>query len=70
MKKYARILSKDFIFVRVDLYELGNEIRLGELTFIPLNSFFRCKNREQEIEIGKDLNINKYKNNWKSLLMS
>ena len=70
MKKYARILSKDFIFVRVDLYELENEIRLGELTFSPMNSFFRCKNRRQEIEIGQELNINKYKNNWKNLLMS
>ena len=70
MKKYARILSKDFIFVRVDLYELENEIRLGELTFAPMNSFFLCKNRQQEIEIGQELNIDKYKNNWKNLLMS
>ena len=40
MKKYASKLSKDFKFVRVDLYELENEIRLWELTFIPMNSFF------------------------------
>ena len=57
MKKYAKILSQDFKFVRVDLYELENEVRLGELTFIPMNSFFRCKNKEQEIEIGKELVI-------------
>jgi hypothetical protein len=57
MKKYARILSKDFIIVRVDLYELENEIRLGELTFAPMNSFFLCKNRQQEIEIGQELNL-------------
>ena len=57
MKKYAIILSKDFKFVRVDLYELENEIRLGELTFIPMNSFFYCKNKKQEIELGKDIII-------------
>ena len=61
MKKYAKILSKDFKFVRVDLYEFKNEIRLGELTFIPMNSFFFCKSRNQEIELGKDIIINKYK---------
>ena len=55
MKKYALLLSKDFKFVRVDLYELKNEIRLGELTFIPMNSFFHCKTKEQEIELGKDI---------------
>jgi hypothetical protein len=60
MKKYAIILSKDFKFVRVDLYELENEIRLGELTFTPMNSFFYCKNKEHEIELGKDIIINKY----------
>ena len=58
MKKYAMLLSKDFKFVRVDLYELENEVRLGELTFIPMNSFFFCKNKIQEIELGKDLIIN------------
>ena len=57
MKKYAKILSKDFKFVRVDLYELKNEIRLGELTFIPMNSFFYCKSKEQEIELGKEIII-------------
>ena len=57
MKKYAIILSKDFKFVRVDLYELENEIRLGELTFAPMNSFFYCKNKEDEIELAKDIII-------------
>ena len=40
MRTYTRKLSKDFKFVREDLYELENEIRLGELTFIPMNIFF------------------------------
>ena len=49
MKKYASILSSDFKFVRVDLYELENEVRLGELTFTPMNSKFYCKNKSHEI---------------------
>lgn len=55
MKKYAKILSSDFKFVRVDLYQLENEIRLGELTFIPNNGFFFCRNIKDEIEIGNNL---------------
>jgi hypothetical protein len=31
MKKYAKLLSSDFKFVRVDLYQLENEIRLNQL---------------------------------------
>jgi hypothetical protein len=56
MKEYAKIFSKDFKFVRVDFYELENEIRLGELTFTPMNSFFFCKNKKDEIELGKYIN--------------
>ena len=58
MKIYAQKLSKDFKFVRVDLYEKkNNEIRLGELTFTPMNSFFYCKNKEDEIKLGFNIKI-------------
>jgi len=57
MKEYAKKLSSEFKFVRVDLYELEKEVRLGELTFIPMNSGFFCKNKKDEIEIGKDIII-------------
>ena len=56
MKELSKKLSADFRFVRVDLYELENEIRLGELTFAPMNSMFYCKNKQDEIELGKDIN--------------
>ena len=49
MKQYATILSDDFIFGRVDFSELKDGIRLGELTFTPMNSFFYCKNKSHEI---------------------
>lgn len=58
MKEYAKRLSEDFKFVRVDLYELKNEVKLGELTFIPMNSYFYCKNKQHEIELGKEIEIN------------
>lgn len=35
MKQYASILSKDFPLVRVDLYNEGEDIFFGELTFTP-----------------------------------
>ena len=48
MKAYAKKLSKDFKFVKKDLYELENEISLGELTFIPMNNFFWRKNKSND----------------------
>lgn len=35
MKEIARILSADFEFVRVDLYEYKDSVYFGELTFTP-----------------------------------
>lgn len=41
MIKLARILSADFPFVRVDLYDLNGHIYFGELTFTPENGMGR-----------------------------
>ena len=30
---------------------------MGKLTFTPMNSFFYCKYKEQEIELGKEIII-------------
>ena len=57
MKKYVQKLSKPFKFTRVDLYEYKGNIRLGEITFIPMNSHFFCKIPEQNIELGKYLKL-------------
>ena len=35
MKKIASDLSKPFQYVRVDLYQVGNKVYFGELTFFP-----------------------------------
>jgi hypothetical protein len=58
MKNIARKLSSDFKFVRVDLYELNNEVKLGEMTFAPMNAYFYCKNKTHEIELGKGIITN------------
>lgn len=40
MVDIARCLSKDFDFVRVDLYEVGGSVMFGELTFSPAGGIF------------------------------
>ena len=45
------------ILIEDYLYEVYDEVRLGELTFSPRNSFTRCKNRKHEIELGKYLKL-------------
>lgn len=39
MAEYARILSKDFDFVRVDFYEYDDKVYFGELTFSPWGGY-------------------------------
>ena len=58
MKYIAAKHSKRFKFVRVDMYELKDEVRLGELTFIPMNSIFTCADKQDEIILGKDIITN------------
>lgn len=41
MIEYAEILSRDFKFVRVDLYDTGDKVFFGELTFTPHGGLLR-----------------------------
>ena len=52
MLEYAKILSKDFKFVRVDFYEIAGKLFLGELTFTPGAGFFKFKNPENDKKVG------------------
>ena len=56
---YAKKLSNEFVFVRVDFYEINGTIYLGELTFTPSNLMNSFKNEEQSIYLGNLLDINK-----------
>ncbi len=57
MIKIAENLSKEFIFVRVDLYNSNGKIYFGELTFSPAAGFIRFVKQEVLDEYGKLIEI-------------
>lgn len=57
MVEYAKILSSDFKFVRVDMYQINGKVYLGELTFTPGNGCFNYKDKETNIRIGNYLTV-------------
>ena len=57
MKEYAKKLSEDFKFVRVDFYEINNIVYLGELTFTPANGFIKFKDNQTDINLGNLLTL-------------
>ena len=61
MLEYSKKLSEDFVFVRVDLYNVNGKIYLGEMTFCPSNNGFKLKNIQQSIELGKLIDVSKIK---------
>lgn len=52
MKRLASQLSKDFPFVRVDLYNVGGKIYFGELTFYPSSGYGKFKPETFDFELG------------------
>ena len=64
MIKYAKKLSSEFVFVRIDFYEINEIVYLRELTFTPFNANFRLKNIEQSIYLGNLIDIKKIKNTY------
>ena len=52
MIQIARILSEDFPFVRVDLYDLEGKVYLGELTFTPADGMDTYLPREWDEKMG------------------
>ena len=52
MLEIAHILSKDFPFVRVDLYNVDGKIYFGELTFYPWTGYVRFTPDEFDFELG------------------
>lgn len=39
MVRLSKILCKDFYFVRVDFFEVENQLYMGEMTFTPMNGY-------------------------------
>jgi hypothetical protein len=56
----AKQLSKNFPFVRVDLYSVHNIIYFGELTFTPGNGLERFSPPEADLQLGELIDLSKY----------
>jgi len=52
MLEVAHELSKEFPFVRVDLYNIGGKIYFGELTFYPWTGYVQFTPDEFDLELG------------------
>ena len=61
MIDYATKLSKEFVFLRIDFYEINDIVYLGELTFTPSNCLMPFKNKEQSLYLGSLIDITKIK---------
>jgi len=57
MLELAKQLSKDFKFVRVDMYEYNNKIYLSEMTFTPFSGFIQYAQSENDDKFGQYLTI-------------
>jgi hypothetical protein len=57
MYSYAKQLSADFKFVRVDFYIIKNVVYFGELTFIPAAAYLNYKDDTADRKIGNLLNL-------------
>lgn len=57
MKEYAKKLSEDFRFVRVDFYEVDGTVYLGELTFTPATGFIKWTDPSIDKKFGEMLKL-------------
>ena len=60
MIEIAERLSKDFLYVRIDLYDLKEKVLFGEMTFTPASGIYPYKGtwtKEKNAEIGRYLNL-------------
>lgn len=53
MIAYAEQLAKPFPFVRVDFYEIGDKVLVGEMTFYSGGGILKFTPRKWDIELGK-----------------
>lgn len=61
MIRIAEILSKDFDFIRVDLYSVGSKIYAGELTFHPGGGFNHFIPEKYDLIYGRKLKLKGFK---------
>lgn len=56
-KEICRILSKDFEFVRVDLFEVEDKIYFSELTFTPSTGMMPLEPEKYDYNLGQKIEI-------------
>jgi len=64
MLRISKILSKPFVFVRVDFFEVDSKLYVGELTFTPMSGIGKFNPSEYNLRLGEMLklpNINIFK---------
>jgi len=57
MLEIARVLSKDFKFVRVDLHNINGKIYFGEMTFTPASGYMKFNPRKWDRILGGMLEL-------------
>jgi hypothetical protein len=50
-------IGSEFSYVRVDLYNVGNKVLFGELTFYPFAGYDRFKPKSWDVEIGRQWSL-------------
>lgn len=60
MLRISGILSKDFPFVRVDLYNINGKIYFGELTFYPWSGYVKFDPKDFDKHLGSLLDENTF----------
>lgn len=61
MLEISRKLAEDFDFVRVDLYQIGEKIYFGELTFTPDGGMLSYYTKDFDYKMGQMLHITEKK---------
>lgn len=62
MKRVAEILSADFPFVRVDLYNVGGKVYFGELTYYPVSGYGVFTPDSFDFTLGEQFDISSFHN--------
>lgn len=60
MKKIAETISKDFPFVRVDLYSIKGNIYFGEMTFYPWTGYVQFEPDSFDYELGDKFELRRF----------
>ncbi|MEG2232464.1 MAG: ATP-grasp fold amidoligase family protein [Bacilli bacterium] len=58
MIKFAELLSQNIKFVRVDFYEINNQLYFGELTFFPGSGYEKFSPENYDLILGDLLHLN------------